>query len=357
MGSCKVLLVHHFPLNSVTGVIVMMEELLSQIPKLAPDIEVSYRHFYETDSPESMRQLLEEKDRDVCCVIGVNLQIEVKWEWSLMLAEWCQKHAIPLYNQVQDYWPQHESSMKHLSERFNVRLVSSSPFIRDELARDHFTSGLLPMGAQLLQGEPSSSLPFPKKIASIGRIVRRKRFPDIVKAFRLADLQDQAELHLTLIRSQVFSSKQDDEQLNLVQVELAEAKKTTGKIFVSTTPCVPPDFTPFAVYVCASDYEGFSMPPYEAAYSGCPPIVSDIPPHRHMAETLFKEHADDFLFSTSKAEMLAACLKDEIVTGKRRHYLLDNLEKIRKTIEEGYSLHNTAQKFIELCQHSKQISS
>lgn len=353
MGSCKVLLVHHFPLNCVTGVIVMMKELLSQIPKLAPDIEVGYRHFYEADSPESMSKLLEERDCDACCVIGVNLQIEVKWEWSLMLAEWCQKHSIPLYNQVQDYWPQHESSMKHLSEQLNVRLVSSSPFIRDELARDHFTSGLLPMGAQLLQGDHTSSLPSPKKIASVGRIVRRKRFPDIVKAFHLADLQDQAELHLTLIRSHVFSSNQDEEQLNLVQAELAEAKKTTGKIFVSTTPSVPPDFTPFAAYVCASDYEGFSMPPYEAAYSGCPPIVSDIPPHRHMAESLFEEHAEDFLFPVSKPEILATCLKDEIETGKRRRYLLDNFEKIRKTIEEGYSLRNTAQKFIELCQRSK----
>lgn len=95
------------------------------------------------------------------------------------------------------------------------------------------------------------------------------------------------------------------------------------------------------------------MPPYEAAYSGCPPIVSDIPPHRHMAESLFEEHAEDFLFPVSKPEILATCLKDEIETGKRRRYLLDNFEKIRKTIEEGYSLRNTAQKFIELCQRSK----
>lgn len=353
MSSYKILFVHHFPLHSVTGVTVMVKELLSQIPKLAPNIQVGYRHFHEADCPDSMGQLLEEKDRDACCVIGINLQIEVKWEWSLMLAKWCQRHAIPLYNNVQDYWPQHESSMKHLSEQFNVRLISASHLITDQLARDNFTSEFLPMGVQLLQGDPPSLLPSPRKITSIGRITRRKLFPDIVKAFRLANLKDQAELHLTLIQSQVFSSNQDEEQLNLVQAELDIAKKAGCKIFVRTTPDVPPDFTPFAAYVRTSDYEGFSMPPYEAAYSGCPPIVSDIPPHRHMAESLFEEHAEDFLFPVSKPEILATCLKDEIETGKRRRYLLDNFEKIRKTIEEGYSLRNTAQKFIELCQRSK----
>lgn len=357
MDSRKVLLVHHFPLDSITGVTVMIRELIERMPRLAPELAVAYRHYDEADSADAMRRSLEERDGDARCVVGVNLQIEVKWEWSVALAQWCRSRAIPLYNQVQDYWPEHEAALRRLTDTLGVHSVASSPFVAQQLARDRFDCGLLPMGAQLLSGTPPAQLFHPRKIASIGRIVRRKRFPDVVRGFRLAGLGDRAELHLTLLRSHVFGADRDDDQISRVEAELTEARRAGCAVVVRTTPSIPPDFTPFAAYVCASDYEGFSMPPYEAAYSGCPPIVSDIPPHRRMAEALFGDRAGDYLFPVSSPQALAARLKDEIETGRRRRFLLDRFAEVRRVIEEDFSLHHTARKFVELCRQANGAAS
>ena len=44
-------------------------------------------------------------------------------------------------------------------------------------------------------------------------------------------------------------------------------------------------------------YEGFSMTPIEAAYTGCPPLMSEIPAHRAIAQTLFPGQAGDLSVS------------------------------------------------------------
>src|SRR5262249_14394899 len=141
-----------------------------------------------------------------------------------------------------------------------------------------------------------------KIIASIGRLLRRKRFPDIVRAFCHAGLHRTAQLRLTLVRSHVFGTEQDAEQLRLIKHEIEKPGIASSSIQLVMTPTVPPDYSPLSIYVCASDYEGFSMMPFEAAYSGCPPIVSDIPPHKLMATVLFGERADDFLYPVTDTD-------------------------------------------------------
>jgi glycosyltransferase involved in cell wall biosynthesis len=230
-----------------------------------------------------------------------------------------------------------------------VLLAGASSFLNASLAEDGFIASFLPIGAQLPPNSSWGPKTAPKIVASSGRLVRRKRFPDVVRAFCRADLDKVAELHLTLLQSRVFGGNVDDEQWRLVEAEMERPGVNRQAIRVIPTATVPPDYSPFSVYVRASDYEGFSMTPYEAAYSGCPPIVSDIPPHRAMAEALFGERAEDFLFPVGAADALASRLIDEIATGRRRGYIHDHRTELRSLIEERYSVRTTARALVELC--------
>lgn len=344
MPTQKLLLIHQFPLRSVTGVTVMLGEMLRLIPQLEPGIEVEYLHYEGCPDGAALEGRLEAGTAPACA-IGVNLHIEAGWECSLALARWCAQRAVPLYNYVQDYWPHHFEPLRELTA-CGVELVGSSPFINASLAADQFRSGYLPMGAQL--PPPGPARPGSRTIASIGRLVRRKRFPDVVRAFCGAGLDRTARLQLTVLGSQVFGSEQDALQLRLITEQIGRPGVRAEAIQLLTTPTVPPDYAGFAAYVLASDYEGFSMTPYEAAYAGCPPIVSDIPPHRFMAQALFGEHAGEFLYPVGDTLALGASLADELATGSRRRRLEADQEGIRRTIETGYSVRTTARAMVAL---------
>jgi glycosyltransferase involved in cell wall biosynthesis len=344
----KLLLVHHFALTSITGVTVMNAELLARIPAVDPAIEVSYLPLEQFADPRSLVDFLERTHADASCVIGANIHIEVLWDLSLALARWCAAHSIPLYDNVQDYWPHHRESLAQLTGECSVVLAGASPFIVDSLAAAGFPALSLPMGAQLPPGV-SSRRQSPQVIASVGRLIRRKRFADVARAFCSAGLDKSETLCLTLLRSQVFSPAQDEEQLSAIRNEIERPGVRTDAIQLSFVPTVPPDYSSYSVYVCASDYEGFSMPPFEAAYCGCPPIISDIPPHRRMAVALFGDGAPDFLFPVGATDVLADRLKDEIATGRRQALVLAHHAHIRSMVESRFSLQVTARAFAQLC--------
>ena len=340
----KLLLVHHFPLSEVTGVTVMISELLKLIPQIDDQIEVGYLNFANIDEPHELISLIEEHRPSN--VVGINLHIEVRPDLSRELARWCAEHHVSLYNYVQDYWPHHFTALRQLTDKFHLELVAPSPFIQKLLKNDGFISGYLPMGVQLPTG-PFSSIPH-NVIGSVGRMVPRKRWPDVVQAFCLAGLDKKAELHLTLLPSRVFARQDDEEQLLLIRSEVEKPGVNKSAIHLRMTPIIPPDYSSFSIYVCASDYEGFSMTPYEAAYSGCPPVVSDIPPHRLMAESLFSDQAEEFLYPVGDVQALANRLRAEISSGHRRQYLQQNQLRIRKIIKEQYSLRVTADALVRM---------
>ena len=344
----KLLLVHHFPLTNVTGVTVMIGEMLKRVPRLAPTLDIAYLSYTNETAAELERRLDADYD-DVDCVVGVNLHIEVKWELSEALARWCARKAVPLYDNVQDYWRHHFEYLRVLTGRYGVLLVASSPFIRTSIEKEGFASGDLPMGAQLPQRQPELQRPSHTVVGSVGRLVQRKRFADIARGFRLARLGRSAELRLTLLRSWVFDDAMDDEQLRLVRAEIDVDGAEASKVSIQEVPKVPPEYSSWSSYVCASDYEGFSMTPYEATYMGCPAIMSDIPPHRLMASSLFGEAAEEFLFPTGDAEALATRLSDEAASGRRRAYLQARLPAVRKIIEKRFSVDTTARALVQLC--------
>jgi glycosyltransferase involved in cell wall biosynthesis len=349
----KLILVHHFPLASVTGVTVMLAQLLKLVPSIAPDTEVLYWHYGLFETPDAIESAIGEVDAERIWVFGVNLQIEVQWEWSLALARACARRSILLFNNVQDYWPHHEENMRQLTKECGVRLLGASPFLVDSLAKDNFAVTHLQMGAQLPAVASPHSPVWPKMIGSVGRLVRRKRFADTVRAFCSAGLDKTAQLRLTLVPSEVFGAERDAEQLRLICNEIEKPGIQSSSILLGTTPIVPPDYASLSIFVSASDYEGFSLTPYEAAFSGCPPIVSNIPPHEFMARSLFGDHAEDFLFPVTDTDALAECLQDEITTGRRRLYLLENHVHIRDLIETHYSFQTTAKALVQVYEESK----
>lgn len=329
----------------------MITELLSRIPAVDPEIEVSYLSFEGVEEPQKLKDILEKSYTDVVCVIGVNIHIEVFWELSLALAQWCASHSIPLYDNVQDYWPQHWNNLAQLTSELGVLLAGASPFIVDSLVAEGFSANCTPMGAQLPAGESSLGRSS-KVIASVGRLIRRKRLSDIVRAFCSAGLDQSATLSLTLLRSHVFAEAQDQEQLLAIMREIERPGVRRNAIQLSFVPTVPPDYSSYSIYVCASDYEGFSMPPFEAAYCGCALIVSDIPPHRRMAVALFGDRAPDFLYPVGATNVLADRLKDEVATARRQEFVHANRAGIRLTIETRFSLQVTARAFAELCREA-----
>jgi len=348
----KLLLVHHFPLSKITGVSVIAGELLRILPAIASDIEVSYQH-YENLNSESLIRKLDYHYRDRMVICGINLHIEVQWELSLALARWCRERRILLYNHVYDYWPHHRTNLSCLRDECQVQLLAASRSIQESLQREGFTSTYLVGGTQLPPFLRSEG-PTQKIAGSIGRLVERKRFADVVRAFCDADLGQRAKLRLTLLPSQVFSAEEDTRQLNLIEEEIRRSGKQRSAIAVSTIPVIPPDYSRLSVYVCASSYEGLSMTPYEAAYCGCPPIVSDIPPHRQMAEALFSDSAARFLYPVGDTSSLAEYLSDEISTGIRAQILRASQANIRCLIERDYSIRTTANGMVRLCRAAYQ---
>ncbi|MEI6313395.1 MAG: hypothetical protein WCO89_00890 [Syntrophus sp. (in: bacteria)] len=343
MGRAKLLLVHHFSLSHVTGVTVMIAEIMRLFPSIGEGV-ADYLSF--SGTPDDLIRELDEKHDDSTAVIGINLHIEVQWEHSLVLLEWCKARGIPVWIYVHDYWPHHFDNIAAVVEK-GAKLLASTTFLQESLAADGYAAEVVTVGVPLpeeLPPPPPSPWPtMPLVFASSGRLTPRKRFYDIVRAFRDAALEDRAILYLRLLPSHVFDSSDDAEQIKLIENEITKDYEELGRVRLDRTPsaCVF-DYTPYFAYVCSSAYEGFSMSPIESAYFGCPPLMSCIPAHKVIAQTLFGERARDFLYPLGDTDALAGMMRDEAATGRRRKLLAAHSSEIRAMIKTRWSLATTA---------------
>lgn len=336
MHDAKTLLVHQFPLTEVTGVTVMIREIL-RLCHTVKSQSAAYLSFPATW--EHMLPSLESHGPEIARVIGFNLHIEVGWELSCKLFDWCATHRIPAWVYVHDYWPHHRTSIAEL-ERRQARIIASTSFVKDSLAADGFVAEVVPVGVPLrpVPGDrPNPQMAF----ASVGRLAPRKRFPDIARAFGQAKLGPEVGLYLRLFPSQVFDRGADDEQMRLIQSEIESAGGQAGRMRLETSPTDEPfEHWPFLAYVCASAYEGFSMAPLEASHQGCPPLMSDIPAHQALATALF-ENPSEFLYPVGDTRALADLMRDEFETQRRRAYLVRNKDRIQAIIDERWNLLGT----------------
>lgn len=337
------LLVHHFSLNHITGVTVMIAEILRLFPSIGAGV-ADYLSF--SGTPDDLIRELNEKHTDAASVIGINLHIEVQWEHSVALLEWCKGRGIPAWVYVHDYWPHHFNSIAAVIEK-GGELLASTAFLKDSLAADGFGAKVVtvgvPLPVELSPLPPSSPQANPMVFASSGRLTPRKRLHDIVSAFRKAALGNGAALYLRILPSLVFDSSEDAEQIHLIEKEMPTDTEKTGRVRLDRVPSIYAfDYTPYFAYVCSSAYEGFSMSPIEAAYSGCPPLMSDIPAHRVIGQMLFGDQAQDFLYPLGNTDALARMMRDEAATKRRRCFLAAHITEIRATIKTRWSLATTA---------------
>jgi glycosyltransferase involved in cell wall biosynthesis len=343
----KILFVHQPNLEYVSGVNIIISELLRLIPSIDTSIEADHLSFEGYKNGHQLLDTLAKKHKDISCIIGVNLHIEKDWDLSIKLADYYHKLKKPTYIYIHDYWPHHYGRVKFLVDKFSVSLLSSSQYIKNSLAIDGFKSDFVPVGVSLnnieLNGinRPRSS-PAKKIIASSGRIVRRKRFLDIIKAFSCEGLSQKSTLYLRLLPSHVFSIDDDEKVLNELRSEIEANRITKNSIVIEQNPEEKHNYYKYDIYVCASDYEGFSMAPIEAAYTGCPPIISDIPAHQHIANKVFKERHSDFIYPVYDYQRLAHLLRDEINSGRRKEYIESNKNEIQKIVEGQLSLMSSA---------------
>ena len=343
VGQAKLLLVHHFSLSHVTGVTVMIAEILRLFPSIGEGV-ADYLSF--SGTPDDLIRELDEKHSDATSVIGINLHIDVQWEFSVSLLKWCKAHGIPVWIYVHDYWPHHFDNIAAVVEK-GAKLLASTTFLQESLAADGYAAEVITVGVPLpeeLPPPPPSPWPtMPLVFASSGRLSPRKRFYDIVRAFREAALEDRAILYLRLLPSHVFDSKEDAEQIKLIENEIPKDYEERGSVRLDLVPSACAfDYTPYFAYVCSSAYEGFSMSPIEAAYSGCPPMMSDIPAHQAIAQTLFGDRLHDFLYPLGDTAALAVMMRDEEATGRRREFIAAQSAEIRAVIKARWSLATTA---------------
>lgn len=339
----KVLFVHQFSLSHITGITVMTKEILRLFPRQKECI-ASYISF--SGTLEDFIRELDEKHYDTTYVVGINLHIEVKWEYSLALLQWCKVRHIPICIYIHDYWPHHFGYVATVVEK-GAKLLASTKLLQDSLAEDGYSAEVITVGVPLPEElpplKPSPWIPIPKVFASAGRLAPRKRFYDIVRAFREAALENKAVLYLRLLPSHVFNSGEDTEQIHLIEAEIPKDYKKRGIVHTDRVPseCAF-DYSTYFAYVCSSSYEGFSMTPIEAAYFGCPPLMSDIQAHKVIAQTLFGDQAEDFLYPLGNTVALAKIMCDEVATERRRKFLISHITEIRSAIRTRWSLTNTA---------------
>jgi glycosyltransferase involved in cell wall biosynthesis len=348
----KIILVSHFPLSEVTGVTVMITEILRLWPRVAAATDVAHLSYPELPSRTAVETLLTEGNDKTSTVVGINLHIDVEWNRSLELFELCRARGIAAYNYVFDYWPHHRDNVECLTGRYGVRLLALTDFVGDLLRRDGFAVATIPAGVALpdaggaagARAGANGSGP----VGSAGRLSPRKRFPDIVRGF-CAARQGQERLYLRLLPSLVFQTDEDAAQLRLVGEEIRQGNGE-GFVDIDRTPVGRHDYSRYSTYVCASTYEGFSMSPIEASYYGCPALMSEIPPHRRIADTLFGGDAGDFLFPVGDTDALARLLRDELATGRRRKLIAERQAQIHSTITTNWSLETTAKALANLAE-------
>jgi glycosyltransferase involved in cell wall biosynthesis len=343
----KLLLANHFNLTTICGTTVMFAEVMRIAPLSAPDVALAYESYEPYRSANDWRAALEVKHADAACVVSVNPHIEVSWDLSAELFSWSQARGIPAYVYAHDYWPHHKENLKILTKELGGRILASTPFLKHQLDAESFPSSLVEVGVPLPDVWPrTGASPSGKVIASAGRLVPRKRLQDIVRAFATSGVDGTASLYLRVLPSNVFSATADDEQLGEIATEVARA--SLSNVTVDRSPGDPPDYSAFAAYVCSSSYEGFSMAVIEAAFHGCPPLMSNIPPHQRTARILFAHRAEDFLFPVGEHRALAAMIRDEVESGRRRAFLLSRLDEVRRAIAAHWSLARTVESLARL---------
>ncbi len=326
----------------------MIAEILRLFPATGEG-RADYLSF--SGTPTDFTRELDKKHSDATSIIGINLHIEVQWEFSLALLEWCQARCIPVWVYIHDYWPHHFDNVAAVVE-MGAKLLASTEFLKDSLAADGYSAEVVTVGVPIPEAlppvHPSPRRTIPMIFASSGRLTPRKRFYDIASAFREAALENGAMLYLRLLPSHVFDNREDAEQMRLIEKEIPEDSKETGRVRLDRVPSAGAfDYTPYFAYVCSSAYEGFSMSPIESAYSGCPPLMSDIPAHKVIAQTLFGDRADDFLYPLGDTNALARMMRDEAATERRRQFIAAHSTEIRATIKKRWSLATTAKLLAE----------
>jgi len=351
MPGRKILLVHQFDLNRVTGVRALLSELLWRIPAVSDATAASFESFDRYDDPDAFVEALASRHGDATTVVGVNLHAELRFDYSIRLLDWCASSGRPVHLYVHDYYPKQRLLLESLVAGYRCGLLASTEFIRDAMRADGLDVVLAPVGVPIGNVEQGPLLPrdpsSPKVVGSVGRLVPRKRFGDVVTAFASTGLADRASLHLRLIASSVLGAEHDERLLTGIRAE-SERHRLGESIRIDRTPTERSDYRGYDAYVCASSYEGFSMTPIEAAYSGCPPLMSDIAAHLTIAETLFPGRADDFLFPTGDTQALARLMADEIETSRRADYLRTRLAEIRDLVESHLSPRRTAEVLVAL---------
>ena len=348
----KILLVSHFPLEEITGVTVILSEIVRLWPNITSTTELAHLSLSDLPSRALSATRLDAHGMRPDALVGVNLHIEVEWERSLDLFSLCRAKEIAAYNYVHDYWPHHRSNVERLTAGLGVQLLASTKFISDLLRQAGFGSTIVPVGVRL---PDDNLLPDPGKVSSglvgaAGRLSPRKRFPDIVRGFCDARQEGQ-RLYLKLLPSLVFNPEEDAAQLLAVTDEISRGR-AEGFVDIDRKAAQRHDYSRYSLYVCASSYEGFSMTPIEAAYCGCPPLMSEIPAHRRIAEALFGDHADEFMFQVGDTAALTRDLRDELTKGRRRLLLAQTQAQIRKSIATRWSLETTVRALAGLVETS-----
>ena len=336
----KVVLASHFPLTEVSGVTVILTEILHLWPSIAPAAEIAHFTLSDLLSGAAFEGGIGDFGQTSSVLIGINLHLEVQWQQSLELFKLCSLKGIPAYNYVHDYWAHHRDNVDELTTQHGVRLLASTDFVAGLLRRAGFDAVTVPLGVRL---PDSASLRRAEGgfgvVGAAGRLSPRKRFPDIVRGFCAARTAGE-RLYLRLLPSLVFDPADDAAQFSVIVDEVRRAA-AEGVVEIDRTVAARNDYSRYSLYVCASSYEGFSMTPIEASYWGCPPLISDIPPHRRIADTLFGDRAEDYVFPVGDTEALARLLRDELTTGRRRKFLAGRQEQIRQTIAATWSLETT----------------
>jgi glycosyltransferase involved in cell wall biosynthesis len=261
----------------------------------------------------------------------------------LELVRWCITDAKPFYLHVHDYWPHHRDRVEVLVERYGARLLAITPHIADALASDGFPAALLPVGVAVGVPRP---VPIGRAgrptVGCVGRLVPRKRFTDVVRGFCHAGLGQVADLHLRVPPSLVYPPEQDLARLREIRAAADRCSGTADAVYIDRVARVGTDYSKWSAYVSASEYEGVSMTPIESVLDGCAPLVSDIPPHRALIDTLFPGRADEFLFPVGDYRTLAGLLRDEVHTGRRRADIARRQREIHDHVDKSWSLRITA---------------
>ena len=346
----RILLVHQFGLPAISGLTVTVAELARLIPQLDSGISASVAT-YEDFDPAGLLDALDREHRATTCVIGLNLHIEVGWQHTVALAGWCSRNEIPLNVYVHDYWPHHRTMLSVLTGQFAARVLAITPKIVTDLAVDGFDAVLVPAGVAVPEYPPirprvSRDQP---TVGVVGRLVPRKRFPDVVASYCIAAAEMEIALEMLLPPSLVYEVDQDDEQISDINRILSECHPS-ATVMVDRSPSLGVDYSRWSIYVSAAEYEGLSMTPIEAILQGCPVLLSDISPHRNIVDALLPDSQAQVLFSVGDRGHLATLLRDELLTQSRRFEIHRRRKRIHEEIKARWSLANTARELISIAE-------